>query len=105
MSGYDAFSRARGGKRTTPQLERLSVLCNQRNLLHLPTQIAHLRQMAAKRELGYLDFLEQASKDKAMARAERVITAADLLMQLPTPHLNNADDVKRERNSKEAALS
>ncbi|MBB2984420.1 hypothetical protein FHX57_007461 [Paraburkholderia tropica] len=41
-------------------------------LLHLPTQIAHLGQMAAKRELGYLDFLEQALKDEAMARAERM---------------------------------
>jgi DNA replication protein DnaC len=38
----------------------------------LPTQIAHLGQMAAKRELGYLDFLEQALKDEAMARAERM---------------------------------
>ena len=56
----------------TPQLERLSVLCKQLNLLHLPTQIAHLGQMAAKRELGYLDFLEQALKDEAMARAERM---------------------------------
>ncbi|MEM5292717.1 transposase, partial [Paraburkholderia sabiae] len=53
----------------TPQLERLTVLCKQLNLLHLPTQIAHLGQMAAKRELGYLDFLEQALKDEAMARA------------------------------------
>ncbi|MGY6258623.1 IS21-like element helper ATPase IstB [Paraburkholderia caledonica] len=56
----------------TPQLERLTVLCKQLNLLHLPTQIAHLGQMAAKRELGYLDFLEQALKDEAMARAERM---------------------------------
>ncbi|ACC76569.1 IS21-like element helper ATPase IstB [Paraburkholderia caribensis] len=56
----------------TPQLERLNVLCKQLNLLHLPTQIAHLGQMAAKRELGYLDFLEQALKDEAMARAERM---------------------------------
>nr|WP_274518015.1 IS21-like element helper ATPase IstB [Paraburkholderia phenoliruptrix] len=40
--------------------------------MHLPTQIAHLGQMAAKRELGYLDFLEQALKDEAMARAERM---------------------------------
>lgn len=38
----------------TPQLERLTVLCKQLNLLHLPTQIAHLGQMAAKRELGSL---------------------------------------------------
>jgi hypothetical protein len=36
----------------TPQLERLTVLCKQLNLLHLPTQIAHLGQMAAKRELA-----------------------------------------------------
>ena len=56
----------------TPQLERLTVLCKQLNLLHLPTQIAHLGQMAAKRELGYLDFLEQALKYEAMARAERM---------------------------------
>lgn len=56
----------------TPQFERLTVLCKQLNLLHLPTQIAHLGQMAAKRELGYLDFLEQALKDEAMARAERM---------------------------------
>jgi DNA replication protein DnaC len=56
----------------TPQLERLTMLCKQLNLLHLPTQIAHLGQMAAKRELGYLDFLEQALKDEAMARAERM---------------------------------
>lgn len=56
----------------TPQLERLTGLCKQLNLLHLPTQIAHLGQMAAKRELGYLDFLEQALKDEAMARAERM---------------------------------
>ena len=56
----------------TPQLERLTVLCKQLNLLHLPTQIAHLGQMAAKRELGYLDFLEQALKGEAMARAERM---------------------------------
>lgn len=56
----------------TPQLERLTVLCKQLNLLHLPTQIAHLGQMAAKRELGYLDFLEQALKDEAMARTERM---------------------------------
>ena len=56
----------------TPQLERLTVLCKKLNLLHLPTQIAHLGQMAAKRELGYLDFLEQALKDEAMARAERM---------------------------------
>jgi DNA replication protein DnaC len=56
----------------TPQLERLTVLCKQLNLLHLPTQIAHLGQMAAKRELGYLDFLEQALRDEAMARAERM---------------------------------
>ena len=56
----------------TPQLERLTVLCKQLNLLHLPTQIAHLGQMAAKREIGYLDFLEQALKDEAMARAERM---------------------------------
>lgn len=56
----------------TPQLERLTALCKQLNLLHLPTQIAHLGQMAAKRELGYLDFLEQALKDEAMARAERM---------------------------------
>jgi DNA replication protein DnaC len=56
----------------TPQLERLTVLCKQLNLLHLPTQIAHLGQMAAKRELGYLDFLEHALKDEAMARAERM---------------------------------
>ncbi|MFL9966519.1 IS21-like element helper ATPase IstB [Paraburkholderia sediminicola] len=56
----------------TPQLERLTVLCKQLNLLHLPTQIAHLGQMAAKRELGYLDLLEQALKDEAMARAERM---------------------------------
>ncbi|MEX3967836.1 IS21-like element helper ATPase IstB [Paraburkholderia sp. EG286B] len=56
----------------TPQIERLTVLCKQLNLLHLPTQIAHLGQMAAKRELGYLDFLEQALKDEAMARAERM---------------------------------
>lgn len=65
--------------------------------------MAHLRRTAAaKREL---DFLEQALKDKAIARAERVITAADLLMQLTTPHLNNADDVKRERNLKVVSLS
>ncbi|AME26330.1 IS21-like element helper ATPase IstB [Burkholderia sp. PAMC 26561] len=56
----------------TPQLERLTVLCKQLNLLHLPTQIAHLGQMAAKRELGYLDFLEHALKDEAMARTERM---------------------------------
>ena len=59
----------------TPQFERLTVLCKQLNLLHLPTQIAHLGQMAAKRELGYLDFLEQALKDEAMARAERELTS------------------------------
>jgi len=56
----------------TPQLERLGVLCKQLNLLHLPTQLAHLGQMAAKRELGYLDFLEHALKDEAMARTERM---------------------------------
>ncbi|AST25946.1 IS21-like element ISRso6 family helper ATPase IstB [Ralstonia pseudosolanacearum] len=56
----------------TPQLERLTVLCQQLNLQHLPTQLAHLGQMAAKRELGYLDFLEHALKDEAMARAERM---------------------------------
>jgi DNA replication protein DnaC len=56
----------------TPQLERLTVLCKQLDLRHLPTQIAHPGQMAAKRELGCLDFLEQALKDEAMARAERM---------------------------------
>ncbi|RWA52271.1 transposase [Cupriavidus sp. UYMSc13B] len=56
----------------TPQLERLTSLCKQLNLQHLPSQLAHLGQMAAKRELGYLDFLEHALKDEALARAERM---------------------------------
>jgi DNA replication protein DnaC len=56
----------------TPQLDRLTVLCKQLNLLHSPTQIAHLGQMAAKRELCYLDFLEHALKDGAMTRTERM---------------------------------
>jgi DNA replication protein DnaC len=68
----------------TPQLERLTVLCKQLNLLHLPTQIAHLGQMAAKRELGYLDFLEQALKDEAMARAERMRRMLTRLAGFPT---------------------
>ncbi|MGF6722963.1 DNA replication protein DnaC [Paraburkholderia sp. GAS41] len=70
----------------TPQLERLTGLCKQLNLLHLPTQIAHLGQMAAKRELGYLDFLEQALKDEAMARAERMRRIPDDSCRDPRRH-------------------
>ena len=39
--------------------------------------------MAAKRELGYLDFLEQALKDEAMARAERMRRMLTRLAGLP----------------------
>lgn len=54
-----------------PQLERMQALCQQLNLLHLPGQLAHLGQLAASRELGYLDFLEHALRGEAMARTER----------------------------------
>jgi len=75
----------------TPQLERLTVLCKRLNLLHLPTQIAHLGQMAAKRELGYLDFLEQALKDEAMARAERMRRMLTRLVGFPIKTLDEFD--------------
>lgn len=54
-----------------PQLERMQALCQQLNLLHLPGQLAHLGQLAATRELAYLDFLEEALRGEAMARTER----------------------------------
>ena len=41
------------------QIERLRHLCDQLHLLHVPDQLAHLGQNAAKKGLGYLDFLEQ----------------------------------------------
>jgi DNA replication protein DnaC len=53
------------------QVERLKELCDQLHLLHLPHQLAHLGQMAAKRELGYLEFLEQALRGESLARVER----------------------------------
>lgn len=79
----------------TPQLERLTELCKQLNLLHLPTQIAHLGQMAAKRELGYLDFLEQALKDEAMARAERMRRMLTRLAGFPARRLMNSTSNSR----------
>lgn len=66
-----------------PQLERLTLLCKQLGLQHLPGQMAHLGQMAAKRELGYLDFLEHALKDEALARTERNRTALTRLAGFP----------------------
>lgn len=53
------------------QMERLRELCDQLRLLNLPDQLAHLGQMAAKKELGYLEFLEQALRGEALARVER----------------------------------
>jgi DNA replication protein DnaC len=53
------------------QIERLKGLCEQLHLLHVPDQLAHLGQMAAKRELGYLEFLEQVLKGESLSRIER----------------------------------
>ena len=66
-----------------PQLERLSVLCKQLGLQHLPGQVSHLGQMAAKRELGYLDFLEHVLKDEMLARGERNRTMLTRLAGFP----------------------
>ena len=53
------------------QIERLKGLCDQLHLLHVPDQLAHLGQMAAKRELGYLEFLEHVLKGESLSRIER----------------------------------
>lgn len=53
------------------QLERLKGLCEQLHLLHVPDQLAHLGQLAAKRELGYLEFLEHVLKGESLSRIER----------------------------------
>lgn len=65
------------------QLDRLRELCEQLRLQHVPGQLAHLGQMAAKRELGYLDFLEQVLKGEYLARTERTRSMLTRLAGFP----------------------
>lgn len=78
----------------TLQLERLEGLCGQLHLLHVPGQLAHLGQMAAKRELGYLEFLEQVLKGEALARVER--TRAMLTRLAGFPAIKTLDEFDYE---------
>jgi len=66
------------------QIERLQALCEQLHLLHLPHQLAHLGQMAVKRELGFLEFLEHALKGEALARVERTRAMLTRVAGFPT---------------------
>ncbi len=72
------------------QLERLQSLCTQLRLLHLPDHMTQLSQMAAKQELGSLDFLEHALQAETQVRQER--TRATLTQMAGFPAIKTLDD-------------
>lgn len=72
------------------QRERLQSLCTQLRLLHLPGHMMPLSQMAAKQELGYLDFLEQALQAETQVRQER--TCVTLTQMAGFPAIKTLDD-------------
>jgi DNA replication protein DnaC len=62
---------------STPQLDRLRTACHRLRLHQVETELAMLLEQAAKRELGYADFL-----DKVLAREVGAKTQKHLAMRI-----------------------
>ena len=83
---------------STPQLQRLHAHCHRLRLYRIEAELTTLLEQAAKRELGYADFLDELLALEIRSKAEKHLAMRVAMARFPFHKTLESFDFKFQRS-------